>query len=148
MSKNKPKNVPKTAVNRSNEKTVKVQEHTHDSQPVWRFSTVDLGGPFKWPKNEAVELDIVGKLHQFDSMKWFGPGGIEGATHHLLLSSSLSIEAKKRLEDIKRDDDMENLFSFHLQGKPRIIAIKHSNVAKLLWYDPEHKVAPSSKKHT
>lgn len=73
---------------------------------------------------------------------------IQGKQHHYLSASSLSKEAVMRLAQIKLDDEIDNLFSFHLKGKPRIIAIKHANVAKLLWYDPEHKVAPSIKKHT
>lgn len=73
---------------------------------------------------------------------------IQGKQHHYLSTSSLSRQAIKRLIDIKLDDEADNLFSFHLQGKPRIIAIKHGNIAKLLWYDPEHQVAPSTKKHT
>jgi hypothetical protein len=52
------------------------------------------------------------------------------------------------LEEIKLDDEIENLFSFHIQGEERFIAIRHLNVAKLLWYDPDHQVAPYTKKHT
>lgn len=139
--------IPKSAVVREDAKTVKMKIHTSDNKPVWRFSTVDanIKSLFKWPKGQQAELDIVSKLHQFDSMLW---SSIEGKQHHFLSASSLSPEAKKRLKEIELDDEIEHLFSFHLQGKPRIIAIRHSNVAKLLWYDHEHKVAPSHKKHT
>jgi len=142
------KRVPKDAVVRKVEKSVRVHEQTNDGKPVWRFSTVDLGGPFKWPKSEQTELEIVSKLHGFDSMTWHGQDGIEGKQHHFLSQSSLSKEAKQRLIDIKKDDDIDNLFSFHLQGQPRIIAVRHQNVAKLLWYDPEHKVVPSTLQRT
>ena len=138
------KSVPRQAVTGKVEKSVRLPEQTdQDGKPVWRFSTVDLDGPFKWPKNQQQELEIVTKLHNFDSMLW---QAIVGSKHHFLSESSLSKEAKTRLTEIKKDDDIENLFSFHLQGKPRIIAIRHQNTAKLLWYDPEHQVAPSEKK--
>jgi len=142
------KQVPKRAIDRKNQKQVRSILPTHDGKPVWRFSTVDKGGPFKWPKGEQSELEIVGKLHDFDSMTWSGQNGIVGEKHHLLDAGSLSKEAKQRLEELKLDDEIENLFSFHIQGKPRIIAIRHLHVASLFWYDPEHKVAPSAKKHT
>lgn len=141
----KNKKVPPVATGREDKKLVKIKSHETDDRPVWRFSTVDKNGPFKWPKGENEELKIVGKLHDFDSMSWFS---IEGKQHHYLSGDSLSREAKKRLEQIGRDDEIESLFSFHLKGKPRLIAIRYSNVANLLWYDPEHAVAPSRKKHT
>jgi hypothetical protein len=141
----KGKKLPDNATNHQWGKTVTIKKELYDNQPAWRFSTVDREGPFKWPINEQVELEIVNKLHQFDSMLW---ANIEGKQHHFLSENSLSKEAFKRLQAIKQDDEIDNLFSFHLQGRPRIIAIRHSNIAKLLWYDPEHQVAPSQKKHT
>ncbi len=141
----KNKKVPASATNRSDQKTVKIKEHQIDNRPVWRFSTVDREGPFAWPKGEAKELEIVGKLHDLDSMTW---PDISGKQHHYLSPSSLSKAAKQRLEELELDDEIENLFSFHLKGKSRIIAIKHANIAKLFWFDPEHEVAPSKKKHT
>jgi hypothetical protein len=141
----KPKNVPNSATGRSAGKNVVLKEAPRDDSPVWRFSTTDLNGPFPWPKTKSEELSIVEKLHQFDSMTW---KSIEGKAHHFLSQSSISKEAIKRLEDIHRDDEIDNLFSFHLSGKERIIAVRHGNVAKLLWYDPQHSVAPSTLKHT
>ena len=139
------KQVPPKAVSRKNAKTVKQPPQQHDNRPVWRFSTVDKAGDFKWPKGQQEELTIVGKLHEFDSMTW---SEIEGQQHHYLSPASLSRKAKNRLEEIELEDEVESLFSFHLQGRPRIVAIRHANVAHLLWYDPEHQVAPSQKKHT
>ena len=141
----KQKTVPVAATSRSIGKTVAIKEAPSDDFPVWRFSTADLNGPFLWPKTKDEELAIVEKLHQFDSMAW---KSIEGKTHHFLSLTSMSKEAIKRLEDLKKDDDIENLFSFHLSGRQRIIAIRHGKVAKLLWYDPQHGVAPSKLKHT
>jgi len=92
----------------------------------------------RWFKGESKELEIVGKLHDFDSMTW---NEISAEKHHYLSPSSLSKEAKQRLEELGLDDERENLFSFCMQGKSRIIAIKHANIAKLFWFDPEHKVS-------
>jgi hypothetical protein len=139
------KKVPNSAINKPDRKNVKVPSQKIESKPVWRFSTTDKGGPFPWPKGQEQELAIVSKLHEFDSMDW---SEIKGKQHHFLSYSCLSKEAKDRLKTLELDDEVENLFSFHLQGKPRIIAIYHLGQAKLLWYDPEHKVCPSKLKHT
>jgi hypothetical protein len=141
----KNKKVSASATNRPDQKIVKTKEHQIYNKPVWRFSTVDRNGPFAWPKGDPKELEIVAKLHYFDSMTW---NDISGKQHHYLSPSSLSKEAKQRLEELELDDEIENLFSFHLGGKPRIIAIKHANIAKLFWFDPKHQVAPSKKKNT
>jgi hypothetical protein len=142
----KPARVPDVATRVPNKKQPKWKEvSNHDNKPVWRFSTVDRSGPFAWPKGEEKELEIVVKLHDFDSMTW---SDICGREHHQLSPQSLSRLAIEQLEKINKDHEAENLFSFHLAGKPRIIAIRHENVAKLLWYDPDHQVAPSKLKHT
>lgn len=145
MVRSKDKKVPQSAIDRKDEKVVKTTAQNFEKRPVWRFSSVDRNGPFKWPKGEAAELEIVTKLHEFDSMLW---SDIEGKQHHFLAEGSLSDVAKRRLQAIHLDDEIDQLFSFHLQGKPRIIVIRHMNIASLLWYDPEHGVAPSTKKHT
>ncbi len=142
------KTVPINAVARPNEKQVKSnrsQESISETKPSWRFSTVDKTGPFAWPIEKPEEATIVSKLHSFDSMTW---ADIAGKGHHALVSSTLSTEAQKRLQELKKDDESEQLFSFRLEGKLRVICIRHNNIANLLWYDPEHKVAPSTKKHT
>jgi len=72
---------------------------------------------------------------------------IEGADHHAIGVDRLSKEAQNRLAEI-RQDDLDEVFSFHFSGKPRIIGIREMNVIKLLWWDPEHQVCPSIKKHT
>lgn len=144
----KRKHIPKTAVGRGQSKIVKTNENrdtSRDGKPSWRFSTVDKSGPFSWPIGQNEELTIVTKLHAFDSMKW---ADIQGKQHHFLTANSLSKEAIQRLNEIELDDEIDNLFSLHLQGKPRVICIRHKDVALLLWFDPEHRVSPSKKKHT
>lgn len=147
MAKGKGKSVPAKATNRKQSKVVKTNKNQHirkEGKPSWRFSTVDKAGPFAWPKGLPEESNIVEKLHSFDSMSW---ADIQGKQHHFLSDSSLSKDAKRRLEAIELDDEIENLFSFHLQGKPRIICIRHNDLTLLLWHDPDHGVAPSKKKH-
>lgn len=140
----KKKEIPKSLTSRPDNKSARANIAQTDSKPSWRFSTVDKNGPFAWPIGKDKELEIVGKLHNFDSMEW---SEIVGSDHHSISVIKLSNEARDRLTAIQQDD-IDEVFSFHLQGKPRIICIRDRNIAKLLWYDPEHKVCPSNKKNT
>lgn len=140
----KNKHIPQSAIPaKGSGKSVRVPNSQNELKPSWRFSTTDKNGEFAWPIGQPEELDIISKLHNFDSMLWTE---IEGSDHHYLTAESISPEAKKRLEAIKKDDEIDLLFSFHLAGKPRIICIRDRNIAKLLWFDREHKVCPSKKK--
>lgn len=105
---------------------------------------MDRDGPFPWPVGTAVELEILQKLRQFDTMRW---QEIEGPDHHAIERHKLSKDAQDRLTKIKQDD-VDEIFSFHFSGKPRIIGIRDRDVVKLLWWDPAHGVCPSTKKHT
>jgi hypothetical protein len=125
-------------------KTPRVNERQVANQPSWRFSSVDANGPFAWPKGAQEEAEIVSKLHNFDSMMW---SAIEGSRHHVIKKDSLSKDAIRRLEEIGQDD-IDEVFSFALGGLPRIICLRSGGVARLLWYDREHKVCPSILKHT
>ena len=137
------KRVPAASATARND-SVKILDARPSEFPFWRFSTVDKGGPFAWPKSENTELAIIQKLHEFDSMRW---PEIEGADHHSIPANKLSKEAQTRLAEIGQDD-VEAIFSFHFGGKQRIIGIRQLGVIKLLWWDPQHLVCPSPLKHT
>ena len=138
------KSVPKSVCERPDRKDVRVREHRGDGKPSWRFSTADKAGPFSWPDDTQKRAEIVDKLHSFDSMLW---SAIAGSEHHAISIDQLSNDAQKRLTEIKQDD-IEEVFSFRISGKQRLICIRSLDIAKVLWYDPEHLVCPSKKKHT
>ncbi|MGR2680062.1 hypothetical protein [Chromobacterium haemolyticum] len=141
----KQKRIPNQAVNRDESaKKVVVPAQVQLESPCWRFSSVDLGGPFPWPKGSTEELEILSKLHEFDSMRWTE---IEGAKHHSISVDRLSRDAQKRLEEIQQND-IDELFSFRLTGPKRVFGIRLNGTVKLLWWDPEHKVCLSNLKNT
>lgn len=141
MSKKKP---PLSTLSRPDSKSVRFSVDHRDEKPSWRFSTADRSGPFSWPNDQEKRIAILDKLHSFDSMRW---SEIEGPDHHAVPVDDLSPAARKRLAEIGQDD-IDEVFSFHLGGRPRLICIRALNVAKVLWYDPKHAVCPSKKKHT
>ncbi len=72
-----------------------------------------------------------------------------GAKHrnHTVLVSRLSPEAQKRLREIKQDD-LDELTSLRLSGRERVWGIRESGIFHLLWWDPEHRVFPTTRQHT
>ena len=61
--------------------------------------------------------------------------------------NNLSKVAQKRLKDLKQDD-IDQLWRFRFTGEQRIWGIKRGHIFHVLWWDPQHKVYPSKKKHT
>ncbi len=113
----------------------------------WRFSKVDRDGKWKCSLNALGEdktKEIIRKLKDFDSMTW---GDFKGKRRHSIPVNTISREAKKRLEDIQRDD-IDVLFSVGISGKERIWGVREGDVFSILWWDPEHEVYPSTLKNT
>lgn len=145
MEKKQKKTLQKSISDKPDNKTTRYKQFDGDGRPAWRFSTVDKGGEFKWPRGENTELEILTKLHHFDSMLWTD---FQGDRNHFINPDSLSKNALKRLNELEMEDMIENLFSIALSGKERIIMIRQGDLAKMLWYDPNHQVCPVFKKHT
>ena len=111
----------------------------------WQVGIMDYGGPFSWKNFEAENwLFLHSKMSSFETMKW---SELPKERHHSIDVDDLSLEAKKRLLELKRND-IDQVFSFALGGKIRLIGIRDRHVFKLLWWDPEHQACPSKKKHT
>lgn len=139
------KKVPKSATSKADSKIVKIPEQRAHLSPSWKFSSVDKNGPYKWPQDDpGLVSEIIKKLSNFDSMKWLE---ISGEDHHSIPRSSLSKEAQQRLEQLELDD-IDEIFSFHFNGRKRIFGILDLSAVKLLWWDEDHKVCPSKLKNT
>lgn len=87
---------------------------------------------------------VLPKLQYFESMTWTE---IVGKRHHAIPFGSLSREAKQRLTELNMDD-IEEVFSLALGGRERVVGIRDRGVFRVLWWDPEHRVCLSHKKHT
>lgn len=120
-------------------------EESGKNSPVWRFSIMDFDGPFGCGDLTAqTAKGIHSKLSQFEGMNW---NEIERSGSHNVSRDKLTKEAQERLKVLKQDD-IDELFSLRLAGKERIWGIRERSVLRLLWWDPEHRVCPSHKKHT
>lgn len=68
--------------------------------------------------------------------------------HHFLSPQFLSPEAAERLKAKQLEEYSDSIFSFALDNKLRLVGIRKNEDFHVLWYDPEHEVCPSKKKHT
>lgn len=112
----------------------------------WQFQALDPHGPWGWTIDAATILELIlPRIQAFESMTWTEIEGKTGS-HYIDVESIIS-SAQKRLSEIGQDD-VDSLFSLRLQGKPRIWGIRDRHILKVLWWDPEHAICPSEKKHT
>jgi hypothetical protein len=116
--------------------------------PSWRFEDADDYGPFAWTDlsleetKELLEGLVHFEGHTVQETKRRGSKG----THHPCDLGSLSPEAMTRLRKL-RHDDHDLLWGFRVMGnqKERVWALRYGDIFHFLWWDPDHKVAPSAK---
>lgn len=111
----------------------------------WRFGSADKGGPFAWSSlPDDRYREVMEKLHSFETMK---QDDITKSGSHSIETYNLSKEAKDRLTEIKLDD-IDEIMSFRMNGKGRVICHSDGSLMRILWWDPDHLVCPSKKRHT
>jgi hypothetical protein len=115
-------------------------------KPTWSFSRCDQNHE-KWSLAQCDDIfsSIILKLVDFERRTW---ADIENdKTHnHWIDASNLSREAQKRLKEVYPEFD--KVFSLHLTGTLRLIGYILGGTYFIFWYDAEHEVCPSTKKHT
>ncbi|MBQ7220769.1 MAG: hypothetical protein IJS28_07310 [Synergistaceae bacterium] len=106
---------------------------------------MDMSGPFSCAD---ITLDewrlILDKMRLWEKMTWHE---IAGRRDHAIEVDNISPEAKKRLIELQLDD-IDEVFSLHIDGIKRLFGIRDRHIFKVLWWDREHKVCPSYLKHT
>ena len=109
---------------------------------------VDQDGPFSW---SSLDAETAARIHQrlsnLESMTWHEIFVAGRKQNHTVDISSMSTEAQRRLEAIQ-PDDVDGLVSLRVTGKERVWGIRREGHCYLLWWDQEHAVCPSKKKHT
>ena len=83
---------------------------------------------------------VLKRLGEFEGMTF---EELKAQKCHDLATESVSSVALRRLEKITLDDAADMLYSLRIDGKRRIIGIRHLGVVHNLWWDPEHEVSPS-----
>jgi len=151
LSKKRKNKQPHTAFDLELHKTPRIDpgnspDRTSNKHPSWRFGIIDLDGMwgYRTIASQTLVLDIRDKLSSFEGMTWTA---IESAGSHFISKSDICPDANRRLSHL-RLDDVDELFSLRLTGKKRIWGIRDNEVLKILWWDPDHTICPSPKKHT
>jgi hypothetical protein len=121
-------------------------EKANIEEVCWHLRIIDKDGPFGWDNVDHKDTiwEIIEKLSNFEKLKW---PEILNRNNHSIQVAQLCSEAKRRLQEIEQDD-IDELISFRLDGRKRLWGIRHLNVLKILWWDPNHLVCPSRQKRT
>ncbi|MGK7944954.1 MAG: hypothetical protein AB4058_10850 [Microcystaceae cyanobacterium] len=123
-------------------------EEYYNHHPSWRVSKIQVVDPFGWHTLDGVKLEYVrAKLSHFESMIWREILLDSKKQNHTVSVDKISKTAQDHLRDIGLDD-LEKLTSLHLSGEERVWGFIIQGVMNLLWWDPNHQVYPSHKKHT
>ena len=117
-----------------------------DQNPVWQVGILDVDGPWGWNtiEKELFFKNILPKVINFETMFW---KEILKRYNHEVQVSEISPKAQMRLTQLDLDNT-ESLVSLRLSGSERIWGIRVDNILQILWWDPNHQVYPSLKKHT
>jgi hypothetical protein len=91
---------------------------------------------------------IYPKLKDFESNTWdeirqqtHKSKGKMKSNNHLVQVGSLCEKARRRLVDLRLDDNDE-LYSLRLEGTVRIYGIRKENYLDIIWVDLNHEVYP------
>lgn len=112
----------------------------------WSLDSFDWDGPFSCGTMAAREFTetVIAHLKAHEGRKW---GEVEGSESHFVEIDKIIKVASDRLPTIGMQDT-DQLFSLRHGGKPRVWGTRDLAIFRVLWWDPEHAVCPSKKKHT
>ncbi len=111
----------------------------------WSVEQIDFEGRWGWSeiKIKLFVKTILKKLKHYETMAW---SEVEGSKSHFVPVNQINKSARERLRN--RHLFVEQLFSLRITGKKRVWGYREGKVFYLLWWDPEHQVCPSIKRHT
>ncbi len=112
----------------------------------WRFNAVDKNGPFSWLElsDPAEYKAVIEALADIETMQ---EAALDARGCHFISLSKLAKVAQDRLTELQLDD-LDELYSIRLNGRGRVFCVHRPKYMRVLWFDPDHQVCPSVKKHT
>lgn len=148
------KKVIKTPVNNQKQVNLKIA-YRDTGYPVFRFDRIDKSGDFAFDtsKENFSHKDFLDKMIAYSNMTWFEimrqtHDAGKSKHHYLSNPEKLSKQAKMRLKNLALEDMADSLFSFAFNNILRIVGLVNGDDFHVLWYDVNHEVYPSKKKHT
>ncbi len=117
----------------------------YSKHPSWNFSKSDLQHE-KWTLNHSDFLkEILPKLIDFERRTW-NDIVLDKKHNHWIYTDKLIKEAQNRMIELKLYYDQ--LFSLRLTGTLRLFGYIENGSYYIIWYDVNHEICPSNKKHT
>jgi hypothetical protein len=119
-----------------------------DMQPAWRLSNMRMKSPFGWGAITRGDMQqVIERFKALESMTWSAIL-VEAKKHnHHCDVGGMCKEAQKCLED-DWQGGADEVLTIRLTNKKRVWGVLEGPLVYLLWWDPEHSVYPSLKKHT
>jgi hypothetical protein len=113
----------------------------------WRFKHFDHDGPWSFAGMSGKDIrDLMECLAKFETMTVAEAfRGYPGKEYDI--EAIPTAEARKRLDAIGLAD-MTKISVFRLGGEQRLYGFRCGTVFHVVWWDPEHVIWPSPKKHT
>ena len=137
------------------EKTIVKNEVSYEATtPAWMFDKIDRNRKFAFDitRKDFEHYEFLDKMLAYATMTW---AQLRRQTHddgkskhHYLDPDKLSKEAQDRLSAMHLEESSDQVYSIALSNKLRIVGLRDKDKFHVLWYDPEHDVYPSTKKHT
>ena len=117
--------------------------------PAWRFQFMDRD---IWSPIGHLE-EISKKLSSYEKMSWAEIDGTsksgtdsKGSRNHFISVNDMIKQARTRLDKLHLT--FEEYYSIALTGKERLWGILSDGIFYILWYDQNHEVCPSIKRHS
>ena len=138
--------IPKAFISPIESKTPKAGAFPTDRhQPEFKAEQMDRDGQWGWDHFHPSQIqEVFQKIFEYQKLSW---QDLRNNGSHFVDREGLCSEAQKRLTQLQKED-LDQLFSLRLTGRKRIWGIKEGNILWLLWWDPNHEVCLSHKKHT
>lgn len=117
-----------------------------EDQLLWSFRLFD---PHEWGsglKQDGAFHNVASHLRDLERMDWSQLMQTNQHCHAVDLSN-LPKKTQNRLTEIHLDDQ-DSLCCLRCTGTNRVWGIREGHVFIVVWWDPDHKVCPSLKKHT
>lgn len=138
-----PKKQPSSAIYPKSEKIPRHLNPYQDPKKVfWSLSIYDAS--IQFPEAGIPQLyfsEIADHLKNCETRTWLD---IDRNRHrdHPIDKNKLAKFARERLISLGQDD-VDELWSIHINGLMRIWGIRDQSLFKILWVDPQHEVCPS-----
>jgi len=115
-----------------------------DGHIQWSFAIFDKTPWSDGDDHRAPFVEVAALLRDYESMPW---ASFDRKRDHPVGVVDLERPARDRLRAIKQDDT-DVPWRFRFSGTRRLWGIRVGDVFRVLWWDPDHVVCKSHKKHT